>query len=88
MDCLFSPQLPDKIFHVRVTPGGNQGYEAITTCMFTLFVYEYPQFPISQCFLAQGQSVYEWCVGDERLMYLFIQVPTSIYEGLLLNLEM
>ena len=59
--------------------------------MFTLFVYGYPQFPISRCFLAQGRlehSVHEWCVGDERLMYLFIQVPASIYEGLLLNLEM
>ena len=50
--------------------------------MFTLFVYEYPQFPISRCFLAQGRlehSVHEWCVRDERLMYLFIQVPASIY---------
>ena len=59
--------------------------------MFTLFVYEYPQFPISRCFLAQGlleHSINEWCVGDERLMYLFIQVPASIYEGLLLNIEM
>ena len=59
--------------------------------MFTLFVYGYPQFPISRCFLAQGRlehSVHEWCVGDERLMSLHVQVPASIYQGVLIILEM
>ena len=103
MDCLLSPQLPDKMFHVRVTPGGNQGYEAITTCKITSFknykfqnkcslclCMDIPNFPsVGVSWLSRLEhSVHEWCVGDERLMYLFIQVPASIYEGLLLNLEM
>ena len=46
---------------------------------------------LHRCFLAQAlleHSVDEWCVRDERLMSLYVQVPASIYQHLLINLEM